>query len=183
MLQNPRQSGWSFAEAVIDAGRDLCLRYAHESNHDGDRGQKHPRCGHHYASFTQMILACAIGSPPAAHAPRGVCSRPQRRLEFVSLRLIEWHPPRSLPHDDRRAFVAHTSLTTSEDGSTFLIHLQLSFAGREPHGQCALRTLCSRRRIGECPQASAPARDWTVRPGSAGRVRRIAWCPRTATAL
>ena len=60
--------------------------------------------------------------------------------------------------------------------------LPVSCAGREPRGPCAPRTPCSRRRIGECPRASAPAPDWTARPGSAGRARRTAWCPRTATA-
>ena len=59
---------------------------------------------------------------------------------------------------------------------------RLSCAGREPRGRCAPRTRCSRRRTGECPRASAPAPGWTARPGSAGRVRRTAWCPRTATA-
>src|ERR1700730_10509984 len=59
----------------------------------------------------------------------------------------------------------------------------LIYAGREPRGPCSPRTPCSRRRTGECPRASVPAPDWTVRPGSAGRVKRTAWCPRTATAL
>jgi hypothetical protein len=60
---------------------------------------------------------------------------------------------------------------------------QFSSASREPRGPCAPRNPCSRRRTGECPRASVPAPDWTVRPGSAGRVRRTAWCRRTATAL
>ena len=59
---------------------------------------------------------------------------------------------------------------------------RLSSAGREPRGRCAPRTPCSRRRTGGCPRASAPAPGWTARPGSAGRARRTAWCPRTATA-
>ncbi|MHC2462901.1 hypothetical protein ACVIHD_001913 [Bradyrhizobium embrapense] len=50
------------------------------------------------------------------------------------------------------------------------------------HGRCGRRIRCSRRHIGGYPRASAPARGWRARRGSAGRETRTAWCPRTRRA-
>ncbi len=50
------------------------------------------------------------------------------------------------------------------------------------HGRCGRRIRCSRRHIGGYPRASAPARGWRARRGSAGRGTRTASYPRTRRA-
>jgi hypothetical protein len=103
-----------------------------------------------------------------------ICRGGNRRLHGTSMD----QPPE---YGDNGRNCQGATGATPEDG-TWRLASRLSYAGRGPRGRCAPRTPCSRRRTGEYPRASVPARDWTVRPGSAGRVRRTAWSPRTATA-